>query len=303
MQCCATLQARGTKLPSEVGVAVYQRLLHPETFETRKLAIVTRHHADPSLRPPNLLERVAPIVLQRIAELSKQDIANFAQSFAHLELRGPATTHAPWSSCAETERSLSLVAWACAKLTENSLPLLDAVALAAEHRKPETPSQHLVDLVWAFAVCAAKSAPLLAALSAEAELLLAPAERSAREAANTTWEFTTSVMENEALIAATHVAPHARREVAHPRRPLWADIHDEEPEAQELPRRKKSSPAPPLISWQDPDPEEFSEGSDWDAPQGSRQCQDAVEPSSRVWTSRKANPEAARDEVRGKRLI
>lgn len=35
-------QARGTKLPSDVGVAVYQRLLHPETFETRKLAIVTR---------------------------------------------------------------------------------------------------------------------------------------------------------------------------------------------------------------------------------------------------------------------
>jgi len=80
---------------------------------------------------------------------------------------------------------MSLLAWACAKLTSDSLPLLDAMALAAQQRIPVNPSQHLADLVWALATCAVRHMPLLDALAAEADTILVPGHLTAREISNT----------------------------------------------------------------------------------------------------------------------
>lgn len=152
----------------------------PNAFDARSLSNVLWAFATIASQHGQVVQTVASM-LSRLK--SKDDLDNLSWSLAKLELQYPLALNAA-SSDAEKERSMSLLAWACAKLSSDSLPLLDAMAVAAQQRIPSNPSQQLADLVWALATCAVRHSPLLEAVAADVNTIFVP-QLTARDLSNT----------------------------------------------------------------------------------------------------------------------
>lgn len=218
-------------------------------------------------------------VASMLSRLKSKDLENLSWSLAKLELRYPPLNAA---SDAEKEHSMSLLAWACAKLSSDSLPLLDAMAVAAQQRIPSNPSQHLADLVWALATCAVRHSSLLEAVAADVNTIFVP-QLAARDLSNTAWAFAilsleqaanvlTEAMQQQQSQQSQHVALQAPAAPSSSRvqsltsniktRKRWADMEDEDGLASTTLGPSFTKPFPIHDTGEEP-----SDGSDWDAPQ------------------------------------
>lgn len=168
-------------LTSIAGALSCQLQSSPNAFDSRSLSNVLWAFATIASQHGQVVQTVASM----LSRLKSKDLENLSWSLAKLELRYPSLNAA---SDAEKEHSMSLLAWACAKLSSDSLPLLDAMAVAAQQRIPSNPSQHLADLVWALATCSVRHSSLLEAVAADVNTIFVP-QFAARDLANTAWAF------------------------------------------------------------------------------------------------------------------
>lgn len=266
-------------LTSIAGALSCQLQSSPNAFDSRSLSNVLWAFATIASQHGQVVQTVASM----LSRLKSKDLENLSWSLAKLELRYPSLNAA---SDAEKEHSMSLLAWACAKLSSDSLPLLDAMAVAAQQRIPSNPSQHLADLVWALATCSVRHSSLLEAVAADVNTIFVP-QFAARDLANTAWAFAILSLKQAANVLteamqqqqsqqsqqSQHVALQAPAAPSSSSgvqsltsniktRKRWADMEDEDGLASTTLGPSFTKPFPIHDTGEEP-----SDGSDWDAPQ------------------------------------